>query len=336
MLSFDDTDLDQYTVAFPEMQKYGFKGVFFIMTVSLGRPHYMSRDQVRTLSDEGNTIGSHTWDHHNVKKYAGNDWITQLDRPTKQLEQITGKSIRYFAYPFGLWNTAAFPELKKRGFVAAFQLNEKPDQTDPLYCIRRIIVPGTWNGTSYTGVTQLLAIGHNGTALQRWDGSGGIVTTMTDATGSNYTSIGVAKASDVRPATATATQMWAGQTITGTDTLVMYTYAGDANLDGRINIDDYVRIDNGIAGNLSGWSNGDFNYDGKINIDDYTSFIDLNITNQGVPFYWLGSGIDGGGNAGVSAVPEPTGAAMLLVAGATLLFGARRSPHSPRLPGSRR
>jgi len=148
MLSFDDTDLDQYTVGYPEMKKYGFKGVFFIMTVSLGRPHYMSREQVRTLSDEGNTIGSHTWDHHNVKKYAGNDWITQLDKPTRQLEQITGKNIRYFAYPFGLWNTAAFPELKKRGFVAAFQLNEKPDQTDPLYCIRRIIVPGTWNGSA--------------------------------------------------------------------------------------------------------------------------------------------------------------------------------------------
>jgi peptidoglycan/xylan/chitin deacetylase (PgdA/CDA1 family) len=147
LLSFDDTDLDQYTVAYPEMKKYGFKGMFFIMTVSLGKAHYMSREQVHTLSEDGNTIGSHTWDHHNVKKYEGNDWITQLDKPTKQLEQITGKSIKYFAYPFGLWNTAAFPELKKRGFVAAFQLNEKPDPVDPLYSIRRIIVPGTWNGS---------------------------------------------------------------------------------------------------------------------------------------------------------------------------------------------
>jgi peptidoglycan/xylan/chitin deacetylase (PgdA/CDA1 family) len=146
ILSFDDTDLDQFTVAYPEMKKYGFKGLFFIMTVSLGRPHYMSREQVRTLSDDGNVIGSHTWDHHNVKKYEGNDWIIQLDKPTKTLEQITGKNIRYFAYPFGLWNEAAFPELKKRGFVAAFQLNEKPDISDPLYSIRRIIVPGTWNG----------------------------------------------------------------------------------------------------------------------------------------------------------------------------------------------
>jgi peptidoglycan/xylan/chitin deacetylase (PgdA/CDA1 family) len=148
ILSFDDTDLDQYIVGYPEMKKYGFKGLFFIMTVSLGKPHYMSREQVRELSDNGNIIGSHTWDHHNVKKYEGSDWITQLDKPTKTLEQITGKNIRYFAYPFGLWNTAAFPELKKRGFVAAFQLNEKPDQNDPLYSVRRIIVPGTWNGAA--------------------------------------------------------------------------------------------------------------------------------------------------------------------------------------------
>jgi peptidoglycan/xylan/chitin deacetylase (PgdA/CDA1 family) len=147
MLTFDDTDLDQFTVAYPEMKKYGFKGVFFIMTVSLGRPHYMSKDQVRQLSDEGHVIGSHTWDHHNVKKYASNDWVTQIEKPTRQLEAITGKTIRYFAYPFGLWNTAAIPELKKRGFLAAFQLSEKLDPVDPLYSLRRIIVPGTWNGT---------------------------------------------------------------------------------------------------------------------------------------------------------------------------------------------
>ena len=85
MLTFDDTDLDQYTVAAPEMKKYGFKGVFFIMTVSLGRPGYMSRDQVRELSDAGHVIGSHTWDHHNVKKYQGEDWVTQIEKPTARI-----------------------------------------------------------------------------------------------------------------------------------------------------------------------------------------------------------------------------------------------------------
>lgn len=116
------------------------------MTVSLGRPRYMSREQVKELSDEGNIIGSHTWDHHNVKKYTEPDWITQIEKPSKQLAAITGKPINYFAYPFGLWNTAAIPELKKRGFRAAFQLSEKRDENDPLFTIRRIIVPGSWDG----------------------------------------------------------------------------------------------------------------------------------------------------------------------------------------------
>ena len=148
MLTFDDTDLDQYEIAYPEMKNHGFKGVFFIMTVSLGKTHYMSREQVKLLSDEGNVIGSHTWDHHNVKKYQGNDWTVQIDKPTRQLEAITGKPIRYFAYPFGLWNKEAIPELKKRNFLAAFQLNEKRDDQDPLYTIRRIIVPGSWGAAT--------------------------------------------------------------------------------------------------------------------------------------------------------------------------------------------
>ncbi|MBC6990098.1 polysaccharide deacetylase family protein [Hymenobacter sp. BT491] len=145
MLTFDDTDLDQFTIARPTLEKYGFKGVYFVMTVSLGRPNYMSKAQVKQLSDEGNVIGSHTWDHHNVKKYQGQDWVTQIDKPTKTLEEITGKDIKYFAYPFGLWNPEAIPELKKRGFVGAFVLAEKRDQQDPLYTIRRIIASGYWS-----------------------------------------------------------------------------------------------------------------------------------------------------------------------------------------------
>lgn len=148
MLTYDDSDLDQYKIAAPEMAKYGFKGVYFIMTVSLGRSIYMSREQVKELSDAGNVIASHTWDHHNVQKYKGDDWATQVDKPTRQLEEITGKPVRYFAYPFGAWNKEAIPELKKHGMIAAFQLSTKRDSTDPLYTIRRMIVPGDWSATT--------------------------------------------------------------------------------------------------------------------------------------------------------------------------------------------
>jgi predicted outer membrane repeat protein len=55
----------------------------------------------------------------------------------------------------------------------------------------------------------------------------------------------------------------------GSSTLDFFVLAGDANHDHVVNFDDYVRIDGGFNGHLTGYSNGDFNYDGVINFDDY-------------------------------------------------------------------
>jgi peptidoglycan/xylan/chitin deacetylase (PgdA/CDA1 family) len=145
MLTFDDTDGEQYTIGATEMKKYGFKGVFFIMTVSINRPRYMTKEQIVELSNNGNDIEAHTWDHHMVTKYTGDDWELQLVKPKKKLEDLVGKPVKYFAYPFGLWNQAAIPELKSRGYELAFILSSKRDTIDPLYTIRRMLVTGTWS-----------------------------------------------------------------------------------------------------------------------------------------------------------------------------------------------
>lgn len=146
MITFDDTDEEQYTVGATELNKYGFKGVYFIMTISIGRPRYMSKDQLKELSDSGHVIAAHTWDHHNVKDYTDADWDKQFAAPKQKLEAITGKPVTYFAYPFGVWKPEAIPQLQSRGYKAAFQLSAmRRDSTAPLYTLRRMIVPGDWN-----------------------------------------------------------------------------------------------------------------------------------------------------------------------------------------------
>ena len=158
MITYDDTDEEQFSIAKPEMDKHGFKGVYFIMTISIGRPRYMSKEQIRQLADEGHAIESHTWRHDRVDKYlttphidkgtnkmVENDWDLQLGEQRKKLEDISGKPIHYFAYPFGIWNKAAFPELQKRNFRLAFQLATARDSTQPLYTVRRIIIDPSWS-----------------------------------------------------------------------------------------------------------------------------------------------------------------------------------------------
>jgi hypothetical protein len=130
---------------------------------------------------------------------------------------------------------------------------------------------GTLSGTVYDGVTGLIQHGYNSGA---WN-QPGIISSQASGT---YTTLGVAEASDVSSAIG---GVFGGRTVDSTMVLVKFTYGGDANLDGKLNIDDYVLIDQGIAATLAGWSMGDFNYDGKINVDDYTTFLDSNIGNQG-------------------------------------------------------
>jgi hypothetical protein len=151
-------------------------------------------------------------------------------------------------------------------------------------------------GDQVAALTPRIAAGRNG---GNWSGNG-IVTSQSAATSTTLTSIGIATAADVRSIASTATTLWAGQTVSGADTLIMYTYAGDATLDGKINVDDYIRIDNGVASTLTGWSNGDFNYDGKVNVDDYI-LIDSNIANATAPIFASSSV-----TFATVAVPEPT------------------------------
>ncbi len=145
MITFDDTDVEQFNLGAAEMNRHDFKGVFFIMNISIGRSRYMNKEQIRQLSDNGNVVEAHTWDHHKVTEYTNADWDKQLNDAKQKLEIITGKPVKYFAYPFGLWNKAAIPELQNRGIIMAFELSSKRDTTLPLYTIRRMLVPGTWS-----------------------------------------------------------------------------------------------------------------------------------------------------------------------------------------------
>jgi len=152
LLTFDDGSAGQYTRAFPLLRRHRFVATFFVMTVVLDKPGWLSRGEVRALDRAGMTIAAHTWDHHPVPQYTDADWARQLTEPRDELAGIVGHPVRLFAYPFGLWSVAAFAHLRQAGFVAAFQLADKLDRADAPWTLRRIIVP------SLTGAQLLRAI----------------------------------------------------------------------------------------------------------------------------------------------------------------------------------
>jgi peptidoglycan/xylan/chitin deacetylase (PgdA/CDA1 family) len=141
LLTFDDASAGQYTHALPVLRRHHFVATFFIMTVVLEKPGWLTRGQVRALDRAGMTIGAHTWDHKPVPQYTGTDWDTEITAPTRDLQRLVGHRIRLFAYPFGLHDSKAIPYLWRSGLRAAFQLAEQLDRRHPLWTIRRMIVP---------------------------------------------------------------------------------------------------------------------------------------------------------------------------------------------------
>jgi peptidoglycan/xylan/chitin deacetylase (PgdA/CDA1 family) len=145
-LTFDDGEEGQFSTAFPALQKHRFTATFFPMTVVLGKKHWMSPEQLRTMDQAGMTIGGHTWDHHRVDRYSGHDWKRQIADSTGTLETILGHPVHYFAYPYGAWNQNAFPHLKRNGYWAAFQLTSDPvDKNAPRYTLQRQLANPYWN-----------------------------------------------------------------------------------------------------------------------------------------------------------------------------------------------
>jgi peptidoglycan/xylan/chitin deacetylase (PgdA/CDA1 family) len=72
MLSFDDGTAGQAHEGLEQLTRRGMTGTFFVMTVVLGKPKWMSTRDIQRLADAGMTIGSHTWDHHAVSDLSGN------------------------------------------------------------------------------------------------------------------------------------------------------------------------------------------------------------------------------------------------------------------------
>jgi peptidoglycan/xylan/chitin deacetylase (PgdA/CDA1 family) len=141
MITFDDSRVEHSEIAAPVMEKYGLKGVFFIMTITYNKKNYMTTEQIAQLAKGGQTIGLHSWDHTMVIKYKdASDWQKQLVAPKEKLEKIVGQPVEYWAYPNGVYDHKGAEELSKY-FKLSFTLFSKRDSEFPLQTVRRIIVP---------------------------------------------------------------------------------------------------------------------------------------------------------------------------------------------------
>jgi hypothetical protein len=132
-----------------------------------------------------------------------------------------------------------------------------------------------YSGSSQLAAVQLLidAARAGGT----WTGPG-LTSSLARDNAAHNTTLGAMEATDYKSIYG-AGVTFDGEVLDDSMVLVKYTYYGDADFNGRVNFDDYVRTDNGLNNHQSGWMNGDFDGNGRVNFDDYV-LLDLAFNTQ--------------------------------------------------------
>jgi autotransporter-associated beta strand protein len=168
-------------------------------------------------------------------------------------------------------------------------------------------------------LTTYIAAGRNGGS---WNAAAGLTTSNSL---DSLHGIGFA------PANVAGVTTWGAATGLTTETVVGIAAYGDLNMDGKVNADDYVRLDRGNAKHLTGWFNGDVDYSGAVDSADYllvdTSFVDTGIPHDAVLALLAQREAQFGPDYVsqlLAAVPEPSAAPLLLAAGGILAKRRRK------------
>ncbi|HGE8242356.1 polysaccharide deacetylase family protein [Aeromonas veronii] len=159
MITADDGYQDNLTRMLPQLEKYGYKAVVYVVTgegynrwdvehptnpdtkVSL-----MSGEQVKALAASGHVeIGGHTLTHPRLSKLTPEQQAHEIQENKRQLEALLGHPLLSFAYPYGDLNESAKEQAIAAGYRFAVATNSGPKamHQDPFQIRRIAIFPRT-------------------------------------------------------------------------------------------------------------------------------------------------------------------------------------------------
>lgn len=159
LITFDDGYGEVYSGAWPILKERGLTATGFITTGAIGGTNFwdssgsslamLTEGQIKELGISGMDFGAHTHTHPELPNLSGDRAREEVRRSKAVLENLLGRPVLAFCYPYGRCS----PELKRilssEGFACSFASDTGPrDFREDPFEIRRI---GIFPGLTQTG-----------------------------------------------------------------------------------------------------------------------------------------------------------------------------------------
>jgi peptidoglycan/xylan/chitin deacetylase (PgdA/CDA1 family) len=130
-ITLDDGYLSNLTHALPVLKRLGFSATCYAVSGLLGQHNQwdealgiakaslMSPQDLRTWSDAGMEIGSHTCHHADLTQLSLDEVKKELVQSKADLENILQQAVTQFCYPYGHFLDAHEAIVSQAGYVAA-------------------------------------------------------------------------------------------------------------------------------------------------------------------------------------------------------------------------
>ncbi|MFQ3548880.1 MAG: polysaccharide deacetylase family protein [Armatimonadota bacterium] len=130
-ITFDDGYLSVYKHAIPILKKQNYNATIFVVANTIGginewdkavgdkTEKMMTRAQIREICNMGFEIGSHTLSHAHLLTLSDKEAFEEITASKNKLEDIIGKEVKSFSYPYGEYGEREVQYVKSAGYKYA-------------------------------------------------------------------------------------------------------------------------------------------------------------------------------------------------------------------------
>lgn len=119
--TFDDGGVSFFTLAMPILEKYGFKGTFFIATSFIDSPLFLTRGQIREIRKRGHVIASHSNTHcENMTLLSYEQMKKEWEVSCNILKDIIGEPVDVASIPNGYGSNDVYDSAQQAGIKTLY------------------------------------------------------------------------------------------------------------------------------------------------------------------------------------------------------------------------